>query len=272
MTKPQTTKRTVHPVADLFPMMTDEELAILAADIKANGLIHPIVVDKNGLLIDGRNRSIACEIAGIVPAVEVFEGDDPAAYIVASNVARRHMSKGQRAMAVAMVCPVPEKGGKGKRSRIQEGLDEPRKTFQNRLSQARIVFAYSPDLARAVLAGAKFLDAAYDEARKAKKPLDAQVAGKDRRKVARFKKGTSHEIDAPEKPPAEQHNLAGGSEKASAITPRSSACGHEDPKTTDGTVEIELGKVIARLRRDQPRNADTMRICDALERRLSGRN
>jgi hypothetical protein len=268
MTKPQTTKRTVHPVADLFPMMTDEELAILAADIKANGLIHPIVVDKNGLLIDGRNRSIACEIAGIVPAVEVFEGDDPAAYIVASNVARRHMSKGQRAMAVAMVCPVPEKGGKGKRSRIQEGLDEPRKTFQNRLSQARIVFAYSPDLARAVLAGAKFLDAAYDEARKAEKALDAQVAGKDRRKVARFKKGTSHEIDAPEKPPAEQHNLAGGSEKASAITPRSSACGHEDPKTTDGTVEIELGKVIARLRRDQPRNADTMRICDALERRL----
>jgi hypothetical protein len=47
-----------------------------------------------------------------------------------------------------------------------------------------------------------------------------------------------------------------------------SACGPEDPKTTDGTEEIELGKVIARLRRDQPRNADTMRICDALERRL----
>jgi hypothetical protein len=30
-----------HPVADLFPRMTDEELADLAADIKANGLIHP---------------------------------------------------------------------------------------------------------------------------------------------------------------------------------------------------------------------------------------
>ena len=39
-------------------------------------------------------------------------------------------------------------------------------------------------------------------------------------------------------------------------------------ETLDGTEEIELGKVIARLRRDQPRNADTMRICDALERRL----
>jgi hypothetical protein len=48
-------------------------------------------------------------------------------------------------------------------------LDEPRKTFQNRLSQARIVFAYSPDLAQAVLAGSKFLDAAYDDAKKAKR-------------------------------------------------------------------------------------------------------
>jgi hypothetical protein len=31
----------VHPVADLFPMMTDDELDDLAGDIKANGQIHP---------------------------------------------------------------------------------------------------------------------------------------------------------------------------------------------------------------------------------------
>ena len=68
--------RPLHPIADLFPMMTDDELANLAADIKANGLIHPIVVDKDGLVIDGRNRDRACEIAGIEPAVVAFEGDD----------------------------------------------------------------------------------------------------------------------------------------------------------------------------------------------------
>jgi len=66
------TKRPVHPIADLLPMMTGEELANLAVDIKANGLIHPIVVDRDGLLLDGRNRSMACEIAGIEPAVAVF--------------------------------------------------------------------------------------------------------------------------------------------------------------------------------------------------------
>ena len=79
------------------------------------------------------------------------------------------------------------------------------------------------------------------------------------------------ELDALAKlPAAEQRSLAEAAkrgEKVSANTTRS-ACDPEDPKASDGTEAIELGKVIARLRRDQPRNADTMRICDALERRL----
>jgi len=56
-------------------------------------------------------------------------------------------------------------------------------------------------------------------------------------------------------------------EKISAISERS-ACDLEDPNTSDHTEEIELGKVIARLRHAQPDNPDTMRVCDALERRL----
>jgi hypothetical protein len=74
------------------------------------------------------------------------------------------------------------------------------------------------------------------------------------------------------KPEAEQRSLAEAAkrgEKVSAITARSGCDSDpEDPKMSDGNEEIELGKVIARLRRAQPRNADTMLICDALERRL----
>jgi hypothetical protein len=150
-----------HPVADLFPRMTDEELADLAADIKANGLIHPIVVDKNGVLIDGRNRARACEIAGIEPTTVIFEGDDPRAYVIAANIARRHMSKGQQAMAVAMVYPEPEKTTHGKVSKTKLLLETKTNFSSARLSQARTVLACSTDLALAVLAGTKALDAAW---------------------------------------------------------------------------------------------------------------
>ena len=50
-----------HPAADLFPMMTDAELTELAADIKANGLLNPVVL-LDGQILDGRNRLRACEI------------------------------------------------------------------------------------------------------------------------------------------------------------------------------------------------------------------
>jgi ParB-like chromosome segregation protein Spo0J len=58
----------VHPVAALFPMLADDELEELAADIKARGLRLPIIRDKEGkTLIDGRNRLVACEKAGVQP-------------------------------------------------------------------------------------------------------------------------------------------------------------------------------------------------------------
>jgi hypothetical protein len=48
----------VHPVAALFPMLTNGELAGLAADIKANGLIHPIITDATGTILIGDRQSI----------------------------------------------------------------------------------------------------------------------------------------------------------------------------------------------------------------------
>src|SRR3954447_2894984 len=58
----------VHPAAAVLPMMSDDELDDLAADIEANGLLHPIVLDADGeLLIDGRNRLEACCRAGVEP-------------------------------------------------------------------------------------------------------------------------------------------------------------------------------------------------------------
>jgi hypothetical protein len=40
-------------------------------------------------------------IAGIEPSFASLNGSDPVAYILSANVARRNLTKGQRAMAVA---------------------------------------------------------------------------------------------------------------------------------------------------------------------------
>jgi hypothetical protein len=58
----------IHPAAEMFPLMAPDELAVLGADIKTNGLISPIVLwlaskEAQAQLLDGRNRFDALEVA-----------------------------------------------------------------------------------------------------------------------------------------------------------------------------------------------------------------
>ena len=62
--------------ADFYPMLGEEALAELAADIQANGQRNPIMVNKDGVLLDGRNRLAACKKLGIEPLIEVYAGTD----------------------------------------------------------------------------------------------------------------------------------------------------------------------------------------------------
>lgn len=157
----------VHPAADVFPMLSDDDLDDLIADIKTNGLLQPLIV-KAGELVDGRNRREACRRAGVEPRVEELNGTDPIAYILAVNVNRRHLTKGQRAMAVARLYPEPVKGGRGKKASVPEGFS------QGKISEARTVLRWIPELADRVLAGTTPLDEAYAEAQRLKKQADEE--------------------------------------------------------------------------------------------------
>lgn len=159
----------IHPVAAMFPMLAADELQELADDIKANGQVFPIILDENGTLIDGRNRLAACKLAGVEPRFELIDDDrDPVAYILATNVSRRHLSKGQRAMAVARAAV----------SKIdsQERLAEAAGTARAYVAEAVAVLKHAPDLADAVMAGATPLGDAYKVARDRKKAADTTEA------------------------------------------------------------------------------------------------
>lgn len=149
----------VLPAADVFPMMPDDELDELAADIKANGLREPLVladVDGETVLVDGRNRRAACDRAGVEPDTRMLNGEDPTAYVLSANIHRRHMTKGQRAMAVAMVYPETRQGKKD----TSPALGEVGREY---LRKARAILSDASDLSDEVLAGTMSLDAAYDE-------------------------------------------------------------------------------------------------------------
>lgn len=92
----------VHPAAELFPLLAVSELAALAEDITAHGLMHPIVRDADGRILDGRNRYLACQLVGVSPDYQRHEGE-PWSYVISTNLHRRHLTDGQRAMIGARI-------------------------------------------------------------------------------------------------------------------------------------------------------------------------
>lgn len=181
-----TQKYPVHPSADLFPMLDQDQLASLARSITENGQRFPIMLWKNGsdteVVIDGRNRLTACELAQIEPKFEHFEGteEDVAAYISDVNLERRDLKDSQKVMARAMLYPVAGKvsdGGRGKKGetvRLSDSLGLKKSQTANLLAKARKLLAFKdeqgvrlyPDLVKSVLNGVKDIGKALEEAQR----------------------------------------------------------------------------------------------------------
>ena len=141
-------KYKVHPAANVFPMMSDEELEALGQDILENGLREPIKImrvrkakqiaenafSQPTMLLDGRNRLEAMERVGIdldscaVKYQFVNSSRPPfifdaVAYIISLNIHRRHLTKQQQAELIVAAVKAGEKprqvevvsrGGRGK--------------------------------------------------------------------------------------------------------------------------------------------------------------
>jgi hypothetical protein len=170
----------VHPLAASFPLLEGEELDALVDDIRRNGLLNPIVRDKDGRIIDGRNRLRACELAKVQPTFTTTEVE-PSAYILSANVTRRHLSKGQWAMAFATAYPeATAKGGRGKTAVSNTPVSG------EYITKARFVLRHAPDLVAKVMVGHSLTDA-YQLAAEQKK---------DREDYERLRNEVREQLDA----------------------------------------------------------------------------
>ena len=114
------TELTLHPLAELFPPMSDDDYRALKADIARRGQLNPITVQHDQVL-DGRHRWRACCELGILCHVrDLAAGVDPVDYVVSQNLHRRQLSTEQRAMVAAKIANL----GPGRPSK-ENGSDDP---------------------------------------------------------------------------------------------------------------------------------------------------
>jgi len=102
-----------HEVANLFPLMTESEMELLVEDIKNNGQRQDILIDKDGKIIDGRNRWFACEKLGIAAQTKTWDGRGSLISLsISLNLSRRHLNSSQRAVLALQILPLLEDDAK----------------------------------------------------------------------------------------------------------------------------------------------------------------
>lgn len=106
-TKPKMKQMKTHWAADIFAL-NESDIEALAADIKTNGQVTPIKALKDGRIVDGRNRFLACQKAGVDPVIDIINPDGEemteealCSIAISCNSMRRDETTSKRACAAA---------------------------------------------------------------------------------------------------------------------------------------------------------------------------
>ena len=118
--------------ASLVPAMPPQEYQSLKQNIKENGQHLPIILNQDGVLLDGHHRYRVCKELQIDPHIDIKRFDNPSTekqFVIHVNLKRRHLSDAQRAEFGHILKPIyediarqnqekklPQKGEKGFKS------------------------------------------------------------------------------------------------------------------------------------------------------------
>ncbi|MFD6915378.1 plasmid replication/partition related protein [Streptomyces virginiae] len=151
----------IHPIATMFPPLTNEELHEITSSVRAHGLRHPIVLGPDGVLLDGRHRLAVCEVLGIEPRFTTYEGDDPDGYVLIVNLRQRDLTTGQAAMIATKAQVGTETNEHLAPAAAIRSLSEMTGISMGRLELADFVMRHEPNLVDLVITRAVSLDKAH---------------------------------------------------------------------------------------------------------------
>lgn len=106
-----TPELTPHLFALKFPALPEKDRAALKADVQLNGQLHPIVINEQNQILDGRHRYEICRELELEPRVvqlsELLGGEqvNEIDFIFSANFHRRHLTDDQRVAIFAEFLP-----------------------------------------------------------------------------------------------------------------------------------------------------------------------
>jgi len=191
----------IHDACLAVPEIAEDDFESLSKSISSDGLRHEIILTKEGLLIDGRNRLIACFVGKVEPRFKRV-ATDPWQVALAENIARRHLSTFAKAAfgdawreseeALAKLRQEEHAGtapGKSKNTYGSVTISVPAPTTRDiigkrvgvsgsTMDKFRDVKEYAPDAMLEAMSGKLTLEAASRVARKRKKEKASRPTGK----------------------------------------------------------------------------------------------
>jgi hypothetical protein len=162
-------KHVRHPLSAIFGDMEEAALLALADDIKAKGILDPVVMYE-GQVLDGWHRCKAGQIAGAEIPYTEYIGDDPGGFVISKNLHRRQrpLTASQRAALVLQIhewrpAGRPEKTSVLVRTFSNRELAAEAEVSEKTLEQAKV--AHRAGLSQQVASGELSAKAAAEQAR-----------------------------------------------------------------------------------------------------------